>query len=135
MTATRFARLAMRRALRAPERPLANTRLRELDLRDDVLRRLRPADLVRPRAELRDLRAVLERPRDERLDLLRPPRDLLPLALRALAIVTSPVAEFDSTVRKNRAHFPLFRVYSLNANLTPIIQRGSRCPVDESSPQ
>lgn len=104
----------MRRALRAPERPLANTRLRALDrlrgLDARVLRRLRPVDLrplclLRPRDELRDLRDALERPR-ERLDfLLRPPRDLLPLDLRALAIVTSPVAEFDSTVRKNRAHF------------------------------
>jgi hypothetical protein len=106
----------MRRALRAPERPVANTRLREvalrkLDARANAPRRLRPvdlrpADLVRPRDELRVLRDALERPRDERLDLLRaPPRDLLPLDLRALAIATSPVAEFDSTVRKNRAHF------------------------------
>lgn len=117
----------MRRALRAPERPLANTRLRALDrLRDFdaravVLRRLRPVALLRPREELRDLRDALERPR-ERLDFLRPPpRDLLPLDLRALAIVTSPVAEFDSTVRKNRAHFSYTACTILNVNPIPII--------------
>jgi hypothetical protein len=94
VTATRFARPTIRRALRAPERPVANirlraaARLRKLDARADVLRRLRPVALLRPRDELRDLRDALERPRDERLDFLRPPpRDLLPLDLRALAIV------------------------------------------------
>jgi hypothetical protein len=94
-----------------------------------VLRRLRALDLLRPRDELRDLRAALERPRDERLDFLRPPpRDLLPLDLRALAIVTSPVAEFASTVRKNRAHFRYSACTVLNANPTPIISARNMMP-------
>jgi len=101
VTATRFARRTIRRA-RGRARAIA-ARPRDF-AREAVLRRLRPVDLLRPRDE-RDLRAALERPRDERLDFLRPLlRDLLPLDLRALAIVTSPVAVFDSTVRKNRAH-------------------------------